>query len=1155
VSRSPRSLQWATSSWSPPLFLKSVDISGFKSFGRPSRLELPRGITALVGPNGSGKSNVVDAIRWCLGEQSVRDLRSQRTEDVIHAGPRRALGMADVTLTFEDDSTTHAGPAETTVGRRLYRSGESEYLVDGRKVRLRDVHDVLGAIGIDGARYIVVTQGMTDAWLTATAAERRALLEHAAGLSSYRTRRDECRHKLQTTAQNMTTIEVVLAELEPRLRVLRRQSRAVQDRDEARARITATLTAWYGWHWSQIQQRIEDLTGAWAAAQTEREIAAGSLRELEERADQALAAERARRSRLETATAAFHAMQREHDAARFAYRDAQARRRSVDERSREVNARIEHLAAALVEAGIRRDEADGLARALDAERSTVEAALTAAGDELGERREAAAAAERLAGDLLAELRETESEQIETERRRAAHDDAARRARDRSVEAEQRLAELADLLVGLEHQLSLARARLSEHEAATRDARDALQRQEALAAEGRQRRARLMQLRDRVRARLAELERRQGSAARSLASLRQETEGGLLDAVRVPPGWEVGVAAALGPWGTAGRPREPVDAALLTWRGEVDREAPGLRWGDELAHGLNPHIVHPLLSTVFVETVEQAEDLWDRLARIGGLLVASPPLQIVTRHGEAVSALGHQPRGEHDSSARFLQLRTESSELERSIDRYRARLQQLIPTCQAAAEQVTEREAGERAARQSWQERSREVAAARGDVHDLERRAARTAEDRVRGEEAMRNVAMEEQRLAEASRGLDQQLAHLKLQRSEQVQRHGEAESRAAECRQSLADQETHVEELVRKLEGLQVRIEAQVSVIAPLGNTIERMRAEETQLLGAAANLVVETVRADEEVAAGQRRVEELSGILAEQEAHLKSVRAEAETLSSASEPPSLETTRKQVSDLSVQIERIAAQLEQAESERERLLVEIERELRVPVVDLPRDIESAPNEDDIRRLRTRATQYADVDPSVVEECAQLEERYVRLRDHLADLRDASEGLHGILTSTDREMKERFGRALDAVNAEFGRVFEVMLRGGSARLEQVDDEGGIGIRAQLPGRRARSSSAFSGGEKTLVASSLLFGVLRIRPTPFCVLDEVDAALDESNVDRYLGALRDISERTQIVVVTHNRATMAAADVLYGLTMDDEGISGLLSLRLDTYLPAV
>ena len=231
------------------LYLKSLDITGFKSFARSTRFEFTPGITALVGPNGSGKSNVVDAIRWCLGEQSARDLRGHRAEDVIYAGSRHVLGAAEVSLTFSASTGESTSPADVTIARRVYRSGDSEYLVDGRKARLRDLLERLRSLGIDGSRHIVVTQGMADALLSAAPIERRSLLEQAAGLSGYRVRRDEARQKLGTTEGNIATIVLVLEELEPRLRSLRRQARAVEDRAEAQEALRSRLHDWFSERW------------------------------------------------------------------------------------------------------------------------------------------------------------------------------------------------------------------------------------------------------------------------------------------------------------------------------------------------------------------------------------------------------------------------------------------------------------------------------------------------------------------------------------------------------------------------------------------------------------------------------------------------------------------------------------------------------------------------------------------------------------------------------------------------------------------------------------------------------------------------------------------------------------------------------------------
>jgi chromosome segregation protein len=329
----------------------------------------------------------------------------------------------------------------------------------------------------------------------------------------------------------------------------------------------------------------------------------------------------------------------------------------------------------------------------------------------------------------------------------------------------------------------------------------------------------------------------------------------------------------------------------------------------------------------------------------------------------------------------------------------------------------------------------------------------------------------------------------------------------------------------------------------------DRVRFDERQISEQVRVGEVETSRLVGDVERARATVDELAAILRDQSERV--TERERERPERKGFSADLAETRSRLSSAVAAHERALARLEQRAADRELLRAEIVQELQRPPDTLPDVAEDVPTTDEIRRLRARAAQYPDADESVVHEFREIEERYSHLSSHLEDLETAAGELQSILDVTDREMSARFELALGAVDEEFSRMFRVMLQGGEARLERVDAEGGIGIRAQLPGKRTQSSAAFSGGEKALVATSLLFGVLNIRPTPFCVLDEVDAPLDESNVDRYLSALRDISRRTQMIVVTHNRATMAAADALYGVTMDDEGVTSLLSLRLDAY----
>jgi chromosome segregation protein len=354
---------------------------------------------------------------------------------------------------------------------------------------------------------------------------------------------------------------------------------------------------------------------------------------------------------------------------------------------------------------------------------------------------------------------------------------------------------------------------------------------------------------------------------------------------------------------------------------------------------------------------------------------------------------------------------------------------------------------------------------------------------------------------------------------------------------------------VRRLEDVESRLRTAMDLQVALRRDLERRSAEDNELVARAAVLNQEMDRVTSELSARAPALSEAE----------KEVRVRTETLTELraleererQELPDLAALRDRHETRIGEHERMVAEAAALRAERNTLLDEIATEFEPGIEALPALPALPPTVEEIKRLRSRANQYSEADPSVVEEARALGERQQYLRVHLDDLEHALTGLREMMEIADREMRERFARAYQGVSEEFTRVFRVMLRGGDAHLEMVGEDGGIEIQAQLPGRRVRSSAAFSGGERALVASALLFGVLHIRPAPFCVLDEVDAALDEGNVDRYLTVLRDISTRTQILVVTHNRATMAAADVLYGLTMDDAGVSRVLSMRLDAY----
>jgi chromosome segregation protein len=515
----------------------------------------------------------------------------------------------------------------------------------------------------------------------------------------------------------------------------------------------------------------------------------------------------------------------------------------------------------------------------------------------------------------------------------------------------------------------------------------------------------------------------------------------------------------------------------------------------------------------------------------------------------ISALGVERQRRDDRATRYLVYRGALAKLERRAGRLEARLGAVERALARQQTIVAEANAAVRCMNENLQAAVIEKAAIVTATEELERRKWR-AEAEVN---ALTGTLVENR---ERVRGLQFQIGQLESPlktasgQLSAMRRQEETRGRALhDLREQLAVAMGVREDTNRQLAAAALVESRESQAYAGLLREVDRLRFEERHALEELRTLENEKCRLTEEIEGARETVARLMEILGEQTERIGTI--ELERPGVPGRASNLPDARRRLSAALLAHERAMVRLEQRILERDRLAEEIERELNTAPSTLQQSDGDIPADDEIRRLRSRANQFADADESVVREFAEIEERYSHLSRHLDDLQTATVELQNIMDMADREMAQRFSVAFDAVNKEFSRMFRVMLQGGDARLEQVDPEGGIGIRAQLPGKRAQSSSAFSGGERALVASSLLFGVLNIRPTPFCVLDEVDAPLDESNVDRYLAALRDISTRTQVVVVTHNRATMAAADVLYGVTMDDEGVTSLLSLRLDSY----
>jgi chromosome segregation protein len=1176
------------------VFLKSLTLRGFKSFAEKTTLDFEPGITVVVGPNGSGKSNVVDAIAWVLGEQGPKSLRGGKMEDVIFAGTgsRTALGRAEVVLTIDNSAgLLPIDYSEVTVTRLLYRSGESEYALNGAPCRLLDIQELLSDTGVGRELHTVLGQNRLEDVLHGRSEDRRAAIEEAAGVYKHRRRKDKALRKLAGMEQHLVRLSDLVGELRRQLKPLQQQAETAAKAAEVAAELREVRLTLRARELATARERS-------AALDTEEAAFAARLAELERQSGAAQADE----VRLAAELAELEPL-----AAGRA--EAAHRLETVRERLRGTvalaEARARHLAEALAE------EADGRSAAdLEREATVVAAALAAVRDELAATAAATTAAEAERDRARAAL--------------AAHDQAATRAERDRAGAHKREVRLASEVAGLERaieQMEAETGRLREQaELLGRRQAEAAARLEWLRADRaeleRQQAARATDLaaaeqrRDRQATgtrRLAGEERRveaERAAARArreafeqshraaggdaLAFLEGAGRGGVLGplapALSVEPGYEAAVAAALGADADA---IVVAGAEVATGGAELLRDAgsgraillhpdaggsaprkppdpgPGLH-GEPLlldrvtTAGRAGEVARALLAGVLV-----AADL----AEARRLLQRHPDRRVVTLAGELLAsgrveggvvpqASGLAARRAADEAAEAeakaaatlarltVELRTAQRDLgaaevaaddaARALGDAQAAIRRLDDQLALAARELAglEGEAAAAAERLHELDGGRERAAARLTDAEAELAAIKDgigaarppdadarpplAKALDRAEQATTAAQVAAAAVGERRRLLEQRLAELRAQAAAEV----EAAERRARIRAARRDGAARAGEAARAGQRALDRLERSLAAV-----TAERDRL--TAALQAARTGLAE--------AAARRR----QATAALDEHH---------TVTRASDTARVEA-RLRAEELGKRIvEEFAIDPDEALAE---YLPDEARLPTLPEAD-PRRQPSA----ELRRVATaldrRLTLLGRVNPLALEEFRALEERYTFLSGQLQDLKESRRDLLKVVRAVDERVREVFGQAFEDVAREFQRTFGLLFPGGDGRLLLTDPEdllnSGVEVEARPPGKRVRRLSLLSGGERSLVALAFYFAIFRARPSPFYVLDEVEAALDDVNLHRFLDLLDDTRERAQLLIVSHQRRTMEAGDALYGVSMQADGVSKVVSRRL-------
>ncbi len=1142
--------------------LKELRLHGFKSFADQTRFVFEPGVNAVIGPNGSGKSNMADAIRWVLGEQSNRSLRTRRSDDVIFAGSeqRKPQGMAEAVLTLDNgDGWLPIEFAEVSIGRRSYRSGESEYLINGARARLRDVVGLLGEGRLGANELVVVGQGTVDAALSLRPEERRQLFEEAAGVKGLQVKRNESSVRLARALDNLSRVTDIVGELKPQVRRLALQAEHQQQHDTLGARARALVTASHRRREQEARAALGEARRAAAAA----EAALEAFRASQDAGREALTIAEGRYWEAEEAA---RAAARARDETRAVVIRAESRLEAHETRLRDLATALESETAELGDAralvaSLDDGTADAaVAPALQAAAAAEEswriavAALAEADDALLAAEEATAAVRARDADRIATAARAGEEAARRATRREQLDDEIRTAQsERESAAEDQRRALADVEV--------ADARVAASAASLQAAveeRDAAQ----AAVDGAQ--PLVISLTERLRATRAELEalaEPHDAASRLGTRLASAGWPTLLDAVAAPEDAWPAIEAVVGGelegallWAANDDPTGQLSGArgaawLLAPAGDADGDGRAAALAAVEAERTLAEWVGAAETPLAFHRTAVARDLdallagWRSLPAGWSAVTAAGDLAdgrgIVTLRGRADPPGGAAVR----AHARRRDLADATASIEREL-----------ADAQTAAHAATERlRAG----------RDAHLAAADGhDEADLARRRAR-AELEAAGDRARRAGERVEQLDVEGSQLRDElagaKAAPAPTPASDELAELQRAADAARERRDARAAERDAARERWSTTRGAAELAETRIS-------DRRRERAVAEARVAQLEASLPERIRARQEQTGERDRLADELQAAREADAGAEATHVSAEVARGERRSELLDLERAQggTSSRLGELERAAQSTAIEASRRDESLAALGRERELALDGLPASEIEIPTdeidalgdeelENELRRARRMLSQIGSVNPFAVEEHRELSTRLEEMSGQEADLRAAIASTEELMARLDAEIAEQFDTAFRAIAERFDEFCQLLFAGGSGSLQMADEAdgdapGGIEIVVRPPGKRLQRLAMLSGGERALTGVALLFAMLTVNPVPFCILDEVDAALDEANIGRFADALRKLSESIDFVVITHNRATIEVADTIYGVTMTDAAVSRVLSLRL-------
>ena len=1189
--------------------LKSLELHGYKTFASKVLFDFPGDVTAVVGPNGSGKSNIADALRWVLGEQAFSLLRGRKTEDMIFTGSelRPRASMASASIIFNnDDGWLPIDFSEVSITRRAYRDGDNEYLINGQRVRLKEINELLSQTGLSERTYTVIGQGLVDAALSLKPEERRKFFEEAAGIGLYRSRREESINRLETTRRNLERVNDILAEIKPRLSSLEKQAKKAQEFERVQADLRISLRDWYGYQWHKTQ---DDFNNAHEALKMQETLHKEHAR-LQAEVDRKYETNRSQIQSLRRDLDQWHKdLSGLHEKWELAIRELAV----LDERAHGLRENRNSLQNDLVK--IQSEE-----KALALTRQEMETRKTDLSRQFQEAKQNEDEARKLYDEKNAlrsktesDLQKTREDKLEMETRiiqnQANLEQLAQRQkqildgiRNQTLALEKLEKEITAKKEEVEQSRDAAKLVISEFQADDLKKIELDRDLEKLSREQKK----LLDKQSEADAQKAKLEAQLKVLASAEAQLIGTSEGArfLMNSIKegrlssaadlihqqllVDPEYEKAIAAALG---------EGMDGIYLYNAKDQEHVLSFLEQNDSnrvtlfIAGKLEKHpnpatLSEPGVLGIASKLVKVKEEFAELVEAILGRtlvvdnrhtahkirsMVASD-IKIVTQIGEVFMGAGWIIAGKENRSGIIGRPR-EKKDIELRLGTCISELKELETGLVEAREKISKFDVQRNEIIQRMFVSQKESDRLQSVVQQLDLAIKQSEVERAwhleqkKGFETQKGEIQISQKDAQGIittgqagiKAIDEKKAE--LERSLQGMNLDEFQQQTMVWNSRVAVLTNSIKEIEQRLDENQKSTDTNGINLRQVEMNLDKLQetAKQVEQDQNAYHASEVSIKSDLDIL--QQKINPAEMDLARHEELNKGLQKEQDAARNATSNAERFYTQAQI-EMNRQKEKIEVLRERIQEDFGLVAFEYSKNMIGPnplpfeglVEQLPR-LREVPLglEDTINLQRTQLRRMGPINQEAEREYTELQERFVFLSTQTEDLDKAEINLRQIIAELDVLMKTEFRKTFDAVEKEFHQIFSQLFAGGSARLFMTEEENisetGVDIQAKLPGRREQGLSLLSGGERSLTAAALIFALLRVSPTPFCVLDEVDAMLDEANVGRFCELLTELSKNTQFIIITHNRNTVQTADVIYGVTMGKDSASQVISLKMD------